>query len=349
MAASNPRDKFEGEFNGIQLTKSLSDEEYEFPSIEYQLVSNRDEEVTITIEDRIPDEIELGDIGFHRDFGMEHWEIDGKDFIFEYTLEPKGECRTVYAFMADSIDVSEDALLPPETVKVDPPVEAMPEPKSMAGSGEQSPKATDSEKETQETEETVSGTEPAEPSGVEDGEPASRDDSLLDQFAHELQRGEHSEESLAILEEQFGGGPSNLTSVNARLTQIEEDVTKLRAYTNALEEFLDEDGSGREIIESIESKLADVDGQLQDLHSTTADVEKTLNTVESELHQVDSSTDSLSSELKELKGELAALEKGVDAIDNRVPAYSINERFEEVEDELGSISDFIHSLKSAFE
>jgi len=90
------------ERDGIQLRKYYEETEFEHPSVVYEFESLRVEPVTIHhLSENVPKSAEPTDIGFHRDFGSEHWHIEGHTLQFEYEVEGDAEYRTVYAVKPD--------------------------------------------------------------------------------------------------------------------------------------------------------------------------------------------------------------------------------------------------------
>jgi archaellum component FlaC len=352
MEPGRPQADFVEEFDGIRLSKSLEEDEYHLPSVELRFESERDVPATVSLRDPVPEGVSIEDIGFHRDYGKDCWEVEDGYLVFEYDFDPNEEFKTVYAFRAENVDVSPDLVTSPESVDVTVEESAVPDAKPMARSGAESPYSGDSANYSGSTD---GGQEPAGGVDLDDESTETTVDvesgmeSVADQLATELEQGEVSEENLEILEEHLALSHSKSGSEDARLEQLEADVANLRAYTNALEEFLDEEGSAQQIIEDFEQKVAAIENDLDSVQTTTSTLEGKFGSLESELQDVDDSVDSLSSELAELRTDLDSTEQDVSSLDERVPAYSVDERFDEVEDELDSIEEFVDNLKRAFE
>jgi chromosome segregation ATPase len=85
------------------------------------------------------------------------------------------------------------------------------------------------------------------------------EDDLGQQLVENLERIRHSFEDAS----EEGG------RVEARIRHLQNEVSDLKAYTNALEEFLDEEGTGRQVIESVRADMAALEG---DLAEVTSDV-----------------------------------------------------------------------------
>lgn len=353
MESGPPQADFVKEVGGVRLEKSLQEDKYHLPSIEFEFESGRSEPVTVTLRDPIPDSVALEEIGFHREYGKEHWDIEEQQLIFEYELGAGEEYRTVYGFKPDAVDLSQNLVTTPDEFTVTPEEPTVPEGKPMARSTSDSPYPGESAAHTG----TTDGGEDTETAGgVDLDEEAANVDrsdadigSVADRLAEELERDEVSEESLEILERRLSTSLSRTGSEDARLEQLQKDVTNLRAYTNALEEFLDEEGSAKEIIEEFDRRVDRVEEQLDSLQTKTSNLEDTVDTVESGLREVDDTVESLTTEFEELETELDTLDQDLASIDERVPAYSIDERFADLQEELESIDEFVSNLKTAFE
>lgn len=354
MESGRPRAEIVEEVDEVQLRKSVEAESYQFPSVELEFISERDDTATVTVRDPIPDDISIEDIGFHRQFGKENWKVDGNQLVFEYDLEPSEEYKTVYGIRPNQVDRSTDLLTTPDSFKVAPEEATDDEAKPVTRSATESPYPDDESTQR----EHKAGSVDSEASGAVDrkGHPIAETsethidiESVADRLAEELQNGDVSEGTLEILEEHLAANVWRSASEDARIRQIQEDVMNLRAYTNALEAFLEEEGSAADIIEEFERKVEDLEGEIENLQARITDLEGQYETVESGLEEVDNSIASVSTEQKKLQSEMNSIGKQVRSIDHRIPSYSIDDRFSDLSEEIESINNFVNNLQSAFE
>lgn len=354
MESGHPQAEIVEKIDEVRIRKSLDTDQYHIPSIVFELSSNRDDTVTVTVRDPIPPSVSIEDIGFHRQYGKDYWDIDGEQLVFEYELEPGEEFETIYGFRPGETDVSADFLTSPDSIDVIAEETTVPEPKEMTRSGAESPYQDETSTQHGSTDggedrETAGGVDLDEPADVEPMENEATGESVAERLATELQNGDVTDDNLDILAAHFDASQSRSGSEAARLEQLEKDVRNLRAYTNALEAFLDEEGTAQEIIDEFEQKIDTVEADFEALQETTSTLEEQVQSVESGLGRVDGSIDSLSSELEEFESEMESLEEDLDSLDERVPRYSIDERFDELQSELDSMSGFVENLKTAFE
>lgn len=135
------------------------------------------------------------------------------------------------------------------------------------------------------------------------------DESRLDgeatvggRLAREIRQGRLAREDVELLRGQLGldlrayaDDPDG--SVEARLAHLQSEVTTLSAYTDAVEELLDEQGTARQFVEDaradidgLERRVSDLegvagrhDGRLDELEGAASDLRETVETVEERL------------------------------------------------------------------
>ena len=107
------------EAEGVTVSKFFNAEDFPVPAVAFDVSSSRDTEVTLTITDEIPDEFGIDQIGFHPEYGSEHWTATGDGVVrFERDIEADEAFTTVYGVrMTDGQD--ETPFLSTPTVDVD--------------------------------------------------------------------------------------------------------------------------------------------------------------------------------------------------------------------------------------
>ena len=106
------------ETDGVRVTKSFDADGFPVPAVRFDVTSSLDDETNLTITDAIPDEFDIDQIGFHPEYGSEHWTATGDGIVrFERSIEPNEEFTTVYGVrMGD--DEEPSAFLDSPTVAV---------------------------------------------------------------------------------------------------------------------------------------------------------------------------------------------------------------------------------------
>jgi len=107
------------ETDGVTVSKFFNAEDFPVPAVAFEVSSSRDADVTLSITDEIPDEFGIDQIGFHPEYGSEHWTATGDGVVrFEREVDAGEEFTTVYGVrMKDGQD--ETPFLSAPDVEVD--------------------------------------------------------------------------------------------------------------------------------------------------------------------------------------------------------------------------------------
>lgn len=100
----------------VTVRKSLETEQFETLAIVFEIQSDHTEPTRIQVADAIPDDIPLDDIGFHPNYGAEHWAIDDRTVVFEREFSPGEEFTTIYGVR--DVDDPDDAFLEQPTIEL---------------------------------------------------------------------------------------------------------------------------------------------------------------------------------------------------------------------------------------
>jgi archaellum component FlaC len=359
---------------GVQLRKYVERDEYEIPSVVYEFTSERTDAVSVQVVESLPESLDPEHLGFHPRFGPENWAVRDGKLVLDVELEPESEFKTVYAVRSTAPAEPEQLVTDPEEFSVTPEREALlrggnaervsrsvaPSSNERATEAETpeapSERAQDDRVETEQkgTGEDVIATDdeggPGTQGSASSGEVTREDEiPLVDRLVGEMQAGRASDDSLDYLEQRFGTADHNSGSMDARIRQLQRDFADLRAYTGALEEFLDENGSAREVVNSLEDRLDAVDDELESLESTVDDRESDVREVREEMHDLQSEVETVTAEIDSVSEDVAELSSEIERIDDQLPAYDVEERFSELEDDIAEMSAFTTRLQEALQ
>lgn len=366
--------------DGVTVVKRFEEDEFPVPAIAFEFESDRDESVTVRMSDTVPDQIEVEDLGFHPEYGSEYWTIDDETITFERELEAGGSYTTVYGIRATGSDDVEQFLTEPTIDKVDPPLpeeekedeaeseDIVPETDddvvkdAIAGDGEiPGLEEDDGESGGEEAEDiTLNLNDPndegsagaqadSESNGTESADVTLESGSLAGALANEIRQQNVSGEDLKLLRRALDvAAEKDGSSANqARLDQLQSDISDLRAYTSALEEFLEENGTGEEIIEEFEGQLESFDNRLESVQNELDSNSEKVGAVSSEIDEisdtvsaVDEQMDDLTEEVDGVSGEMETVKGDVD---------EVKEDVTEVQGDVTDVSDEIDSLDSSID
>jgi polyhydroxyalkanoate synthesis regulator phasin len=274
---------------------------------------------------------------------------------FERKLDADEEYTTVYGIRATGTDDIEQFLTEPVIDRVDPPLpdddpaEPVPEegsPDDETTARERAIPDAGEETETQDEEDAVtldlndpsavddSGNPepPAEPVGTPGG-------TVVSAIAEEIRQDEASVEDLKLLQRAIdeledGASEPDDGATEARIDRLQSDIADLRAYTDALEAFLDENGTGEQLIENFDSRLERFRSDLDELQQELSATVETVETVESSV--------------SERQETIEALETSIADIEDELGDGNVTERVEEVESELDELRSWQEQIRSTF-
>jgi archaellum component FlaC len=346
------------EKNGVELTKYYDETEYSLPSIVYSFSSNRSEPVSVRVVEPIADDLDPAHIGFPKGEAREDWTLRETDLVLECTIEPAEEYETLYALRPEQSYDPDAVVVEPDVFEVSA-IESITDlsgnfPRS-AGSSDEAENGV--EEQSVATMNTVIETEADsaplkeiaidQPASGGTGMQEQNDASLVDQLATELEQGAGSAESRALLQEELElAGESS--STDARIRQLQADLSDFRAYKNALKEFLDENGSAQELIDEFEARMDSFDEELTSLESDLREQDDAIDTVRQENEQIQSDLHSINSEIESLTESVDGLRDELSSLDDRVPDHDVGEQMSDIEAEVTELSEFMNNLKSVF-
>lgn len=316
---------------GVTLRKRYEEAEFHQPAVVYELTSDRDDRVRVRVIESIPDALAPEDLGFLGSSMERTWQIKGPKLVFENVLEPNESFTTACAARGDTADAITDLLGHPEAFEASPVESA------------------DREAAAPFTRSAANADPPADAGPAAEAEAEAEDrERVVEQLVAELRTGQVSEESVTFLREELGAGRPP-RSVEARLKQLQTDLADVRAYTNALEAFIDEHGSGDEIVDRLERRLASLEAAIEEVEESADGHGDHLDRLQADVDDLDAEVDALSREFGDVADQVAGLRADLEAVEDRLPDYDIDERIEELDAELSDVVRFTNTLRAAFE
>ncbi len=381
--------------DGVTVIKRFEEDEFPVPAIAFEFVSERDESVSVTLSDEVPEGVAVEDLGFHPEYGSEFWAIDEDEIAFEREFEANSEYTTVYGIRATGANDVEKFLTEPVIESVDPP---LPDEEAVAGgddivpersddivkdviSGEGDvPGLEDDEEATDEEIETLdlkdpndsvdsgatagaSGDDAGEDRTGGEGESVDVDtDSVVSAMANEIRQNDVPVDDLKLVQRAIdkladkNGSASGNGAHDARVEKLQSDIADLRAYTAALEEFLEEEGTGDQLIKDFETQLDEFDQTLDQVQLELSEATETVSDVRTEMDDVSTSVegvaddvdsmgeevDSVSEEIEDVGSSVSELEASLESVES-----SVNELEEEITD--GDVAGRIEDIEFGLE
>ncbi|GCF12513.1 hypothetical protein Harman_04480 [Haloarcula mannanilytica] len=359
MSNSQAYDEITVASDGVTVTKRFEADEFPVPAIAFNLTSRRSVPVTIRLVDTVPEDVAVEDLGFHPEYGSEYWDINEDRIAFEKELEPEADYTTVYGIRATGTDDVEKFLTEPEIESVDPPLDEDEE--DLVGGGDDAVRNVISgeadsvpglEDEDDEDIETLdlsdpnnhdSSVEAPEESNAAPTDSEVQSGAVVATMAQEIRDQNVSPEDVKLLKRALDAvseDDNDTGGVNdARIQRIQGDIADLRAYTDALEEFLEENGTGEDMIEEFSERLESFE---QTLDGFEDEIQSATNTATDASEQVDA----LSDEVESVEGQLDDLEDEIEAVREEIGEGELAERIDETESEIEELKQWREQLSS---
>lgn len=343
--------------------------------VEFGVTSAWNEPIEFRLEEPIPTQVPLDNVGFHGDYGWQNWYVEHDTLIaHEVELEPNEELLTLYAVKLDENDdptafgnepvfeakpvlddeedgpgaVTDDEATPsdasdqtertPQTVGDGGSTEgSVTADTSMFEDANSSDESVDDESVTAEAEaddgmaDQATDDDPAEETAATteaaDGEAPSNsfesERSLVSALLEEVESGAIADEDLDALRSELGGESESdpTTSLNVRLQRVERELNEVTAYTEALEDFLNENGTGRELLEDLKSQSDGIEQKVDGIQDTVDDLAGRLETVEARGERFDAFSDrldELSSNFEQVSDRTTDNDEVIDSLSERL-------------------------------
>jgi len=359
MSNSQAYDEITVASDGVTVTKRFEADEFPVPAIAFNLTSRRSVPVTVRLVDTVPEDVAVEDLGFHPEYGSEYWDINEDRIAFEKELEPEADYTTVYGIRATGTDDVEKFLTEPEIENVDPPLDEDEEDlvgggddavrNVIAGDADSVPGLEDDDDEDIETLDLSdpnnpdAGVEAPEESNAAPADSEVQSGAVVATMAQEIREQNVSPEDVKLLKRALDAvseDGNDIGGVNdARIQRIQSDIADLRAYTDALEEFLEENGTGADMIQEFGERL---DSFEESLSGFEDEVQSATETATAASDQVDE----LSEEVEGVEGQLDDLEDDIEAVREEIGEGELADRLEETESEIEELQEWREQLSS---
>jgi len=172
-------------------------------------------------------------------------------------------------------------------------------------------------------------------------------DDTIEQIEREMTVGPEAVDVDAIREAVDATSVPSTTK--ARVDHLQSRVENLAAYTEAVDEFLDEEGTAQEVIRRFKQAVADVADDVEDLRErigdTTADVEDVHDDVSVLEARADDLDDRIDRVAADLSTEVDEAERRID--DNEEGLGAVRSTVDEVADDVESLSTDLEDVENS--
>ncbi|MBB6646352.1 hypothetical protein [Halobellus ruber] len=180
----------------------------------------------------------------------------------------------------------------------------------------------------------------AEGDAVAAGGAAAPDGGLAATLAAEIRAGEVSEADLETLRGELDSGLPR--SADVRIRRLQSQFADLEAYTDAIEEFIDDEGTGAELVERLDTELEAVTAELEELQDGLDAAAEDRGAIRDGIDALEADLAATDERLDAVDETAEAAADGVDDLQERADA--IEGHLDEVESDVGDLVDDIDDV-----
>ncbi|WP_435073576.1 hypothetical protein [Halorubrum sp. HHNYT27] len=196
--------------------------------------------------------------------------------------------------------------------------------------------------------------EPAAPDEPVPTPDAAAEGGLAAALAAEIRADEVAADDLEVLREELDIGVPR--SVDVRISRLQSSVADIEAYADALAEFIDGEGRGRELLEDIdqqvetlESEMDALDDRVDAADADRDDLRETVSRVDDSVDAVSADVDGVSERVDGVETTVAAVEETLADVESTVGDVAgdvsrIDENTDALSDALDDVGDDVETL-----
>jgi len=166
--------------------------------------------------------------------------------------------------------------------------------------------------------------------------------NLVTALAAEIRQNNVSAEDVKLLRQAFEIAGQEGGSVVARIQRLQSDVSDLRAYTDALEEFLDESGTAKQVIEGFESDIEELESHLAQVQSKMGENSKEVASVSEEVSNLETAVSNVQDDVDGFVDELDDV--GADVEDVRTIVRDVRDTVDAVSAEVDEVREEVDGV-----
>jgi len=175
-------------------------------------------------------------------------------------------------------------------------------------------------------------------------------ESVAAALATEIREGEVDDDDMAVLQDELeleGSGDGDGAAVDARIEKLQTDLADMEAYIDALEEFLEENGQGSELIEDVQNSLGDLESQMDEIEDGIEDNADDIASLEGKVNNIKGDMQSLKGDVKDVDDSIDAIQSTVDDLEEDLDDIEgVSDTIDDIEDDIGELQEWREQLSN---
>ncbi|WP_049982141.1 hypothetical protein [Halorubrum sp. BV1] len=178
-------------------------------------------------------------------------------------------------------------------------------------------------------------------------------------LAAEIRSGEADPEDIRTIESEFDDGVPR--SVDVRIGRLQSSVADIEAYADALAEFIDGEGTAREILEDLNDQIDAVESTVSTLDDRADDAETARTELRDDLSRVDDTVDDVADDVSAVDGRVDGIESSVESVEASVESVEasveaattdiarIDEETDGIADDVAGLTDDVEAVSAGLD
>ncbi|MGM0372442.1 MAG: hypothetical protein ACQEQJ_08050 [Halobacteriota archaeon] len=191
--------------------------------------------------------------------------------------------------------------------------------------------------------------EPTDPTPDTAMEPETETESIATALAEEIEAGTVDQDALATIREAvLTESPSD----RVRIEHLQTRLSDLEAYSDALEEFIDDNGGAQQVLSDLEAEIDSLGADLAHVEERLDVAEADRDTMNEHLENLTDTVEAIAGvaeQIERLRGDLEALDERVDDVETaQLEVEDLSEQVDALEAELDAVQEWRDQLSDVF-
>ncbi|MDR5656861.1 hypothetical protein RH831_06670 [Halodesulfurarchaeum sp. HSR-GB] len=191
--------------------------------------------------------------------------------------------------------------------------------------------------------------QPTDPTPETPMEPETETESIATALAEEIEAGTVDQDALATIREAVR---TESPSDRVRIEHLQTRLSDLEAYSDALEEFIDDNGGAQQVLSDLEAEINSLGADLAHVEERLDVAETDRDTMNEHLENLTDTVEAIAGvaeQIERLRGDLEALDERVDEVEStQLELESLSEQVDALEAELEAVQEWRDQLSDVF-
>ncbi|WP_246982512.1 hypothetical protein [Halorientalis marina] len=175
-------------------------------------------------------------------------------------------------------------------------------------------------------------------------------ESVAAALATEIREGEVDDDDMEVLQDELeieASGGTDGAAMDARIGKLQTNVADMEAYIDALEEFLEENGQGEDLIEDVQSGLDDLESKMGEIEDGIEDNADDIASLEGKVNNIKGDMQSLKGDVKDVDDSIHEMQSTIDDLEGDLDDIEgVSDTIEDVEDDIVELQEWREQLSN---